>query len=212
LILSRAFRRAIVACLLVLVVGAAPAAGQASARLTIRAAPAAQGWVPVIESNGLLRDGALRDALNSGLPLRFRLRVELWENRLFDRLAASQVAAFALSQDPLDRAYVLTVPQGERHFATVAQAEEAIAGSLRVQVRPTRRGRYYYLARLEVETLSLSDLEELRRWLRGEVGPAVEGRSSPESAVESGLRRVLVRVIGLPTRRMEARSGTFRVE
>jgi hypothetical protein len=80
-----------------------------------------------------------------------------------------------------------------------------------VDVRPSRTGRYYYLAKLEVETLSLSDLEELRRWLRGEVGPAVAGSGSPESAVESGVRRVLVRMIGLPTRRMEARSGTFTV-
>jgi hypothetical protein len=185
--------------------------GQASARHTIRPAPPDQGYAAVLSSEALLRDPALRDALESGLPLRFRLRVELWANRFFDRLAAEQEVAFALSQDPLDRAYVLTAPTGERHFATVAQAEEAIAAQLRVQVRPGRQGRYYYLARLEVETLSLSDLEELRRWLRGEVGPAVEGRASPESAVESGLRRVLVRVIGLPTRRMEARSGTFNV-
>lgn len=193
-----------------LLFSASAAVGQASARLSIRPS-AAQGWRPVVESTGLLRDAALRDALTSGLPLRFRLTVELWENRFFDRLAASQEVAFALSQDPLDRAYVLTAPAGERHFATVAQAEEAIARELRVQMRPPRTGRYYYLARLEVETLSLSDLEELRRWLRGEVGPAVEGRSSAENAIESGLRRVLIRVIGLPTRRMEARSGTFTV-
>jgi hypothetical protein len=164
-----------------------------------------------VESDALLRDRSLRDALESGLPLRFRLRVELWENRFFDRLAAAQEIAFALAQDPLDRAYVLTTPTGEAHFATVAQAEDAIARRLRVDVRPSRTGRYYYLAKLEVETLSLSDLEELRRWLRGEVGPAVAGSGSPESAVESGVRRVLVRMIGLPTRRMEARSGTFTV-
>lgn len=199
------------ACGLILLLLAQPAVAQSSARLRVRPAPAAQSYVPLLESEALLSDGALRDALNSGLPLRFRLRVELWENRLFDRLAGAQEVAFALSQDPLDRAYVLTLPAGQRHFATLAQVEEAIAGQLRVQVRPGRSGRYYYLARLEVETLSLSDLEELRRWLRGEVGPAVEGRGSPEGAVESGLRRLLVRVIGLPTRRMEARSGTFTV-
>lgn len=206
--LWRLIRSPALACGFIFLFSASTAAGQGSARLTIRPAPA-QGWAPVIESTGLLRDATLRDALTSGLPLRFRLAVELWENRFFDRLAAAQEIAFALSQDPLDRSYVLTTPQGERHFATVAQAEEAITRELRVQMRPPRTGRYYYLARLEVETLSLSDLEELRRWLRGEVGPAVEGRSSAENAIESGLRRVLIRVIGLPTRRMEARSGTF---
>jgi hypothetical protein len=209
LILRSLLRWTTIACALLLLAG--PAAAQASARLRISPAPPAERWRPIVESDALLRDRSLRDALESGLPLRFRLRVELWENRFFDRLAAAQEIAFALAQDPLDRAYVLTTPTGEAHFATVAQAEDAIARRLRVDVRPSRTGRYYYLAKLEVETLSLSDLEELRRWLRGEVGPAVAGSGSPESAVESGLRRVLVRMIGLPTRRMEARSGTFTV-
>ena len=77
-------------CGLILFLFATPAAGQARARLTIRPAPAAQGFAPVISSEALLSDPALRDALESGLPLRFRLRVELWENRFFDRLAAEQ--------------------------------------------------------------------------------------------------------------------------
>lgn len=185
------------------------AAAQASSRLRITVAPAEQRYVPVVEAAGVLRDPALRQALNSGLPLRFRLRVELWANRFFDRLVAEQEVALALTQDPLDSAYLLTLPSGERRYATVAQAEAAIGQALAADIRPTRAGRYYYLAVLEVETLSLSDLEELRRWLRGEVGPAVGGEGSPEGAIESGLRRLLVRVIGLPARRMEARTGTF---
>lgn len=211
MILPQRARWPALVCGLILLCAAAPAAAQGTARLGVRPAPAAQSYVPIVTSEALLRDAALRDALQSGLPLRFRLRVELWENRFFDRLAAEQETAFALTQDALDRSYTLTTAAGERRFSTVAQAEEAIGRELRVEVRPSRRGRYYYLARLEVETLSLSDLEELRRWLRGDVGPAVEGRASPESAVESGLRRLLIRVIGLPTRRMEARSGTFTV-
>jgi hypothetical protein len=76
-------------------------------------------------------------------------------------------------------------------------------------VQPRRSGRFYYLATLEVETLSLSDLEELRRWIRGEVQPAVEGRAPAGRAVERGLRRVFVRLLGLPTRRFETRSEIF---
>lgn len=185
---------------------------QASARLQIRPASPEQGYLPIAEIEGVMLDGSLLEALQSGLPLRFRYRVELWEDRFFDRLHETTETAFALSQDPIDRSYLLTLPHAERRFITVSQAERAIAGQLRVDIRPTRRGRYYYLAHLEVETLSLSDLEELRRWLRGEVGPAVEGRNSPGGAVESGLRRVFVRVMGLPTRRVEGRSRTFRVE
>lgn len=184
---------------------------QASTRLQIRAASPEQGYVPIVEVEGTLLDGSLLEALQSGLPLRFQYRVELWEDRFFDRLRETAETNFALSQDPIDRSYLLTLPHAERRYITIGQAERAIAGQLRLDVRPTRNGRYYYLARLEVETLSLSDLEELQRWLRGEVGPAVEGRNSPGGAVESGLRRVFVRVMGLPTRRVEGRSDSFRV-
>ncbi len=167
--------------------------------------------MPIAEVEGSLLDGSLLEALQSGLPLRFRYRVELWEDRFFDRLRETAETNFALSQDPIDRSYLLTLPHAERRFITIGQVERAVAGQLRLEMQPGRSGRYYYLARLEVETLSLSDLEELQRWLRGEVGPAVEGRNSPGGAVESGLRRVFVRVMGLPTRRIEGRSNSFRV-
>ena len=51
--------------------------------------------------------------------------------------------------------------------------------------------------------------EELRRWLRGEVAPAIGGEGSPERVVGAGMRRLLVRVLGLPTRSYEARSEIF---
>lgn len=166
---------------------------------------------PVVEARGILRDAALRSALESGLPIRLRLRVELWEKRLFDRLSRAQELFVVLVQDPIDETFVLTHGASERRFSTLARAGDAVDAALRAEMRPDSRGRYYYLATLEIETLSLSDLEELRRWLRGEVRPAVAGRSSPERAIETGLRRVIVRVIGLPTRRYESRSPTFIV-
>lgn len=188
---------------------ASPVAGQREApSFVVRAAPEAE-WRPVVEAHGVLRDGALRDAMESGLPLRFRLRLELWRKGAFDRLAADEEIRFALLQDPLDRSYLLDTGRGERRYLTLADVEAALAGVLRPTLRPAGAGRFYYLGALEVETLSLSDLEELRRWLRGEVRPAVRGEAPPGRAVERGLRRLLVRVIGLPTRRYEFRTGTF---
>jgi hypothetical protein len=73
-------------------------------------------------------------------------------------------------------------------------------------------GRYYYTAVLQIETLSLSDLDELERWLQGELGPAVSGRRSLSDAVGEGAKRLLIRLLGLPTRRVEARSDRFRIE
>lgn len=197
-------------CALLLLPGRA--VGQDGPRFAIRPLGAAEGWRPEIQADHILQDDALRHALESGLPLRFHLRVELWEKRVFDRLVDSQDRYLALEQDPIDRHYELDTGRGTRSYATVAQAEAALHAALRPAIRPTvEPGRFYYLASLQIETLSLSDLEELRRWLRGEAGPAVQGDRSPERALESGLRRVIVRVIGLPARRYEGRSATFRM-
>jgi hypothetical protein len=78
-------------------------------------------------------------------------------------------------------------------------------------VRPIRPGRYYYIVSLEIETLSLSDLEELERWLRGELEPAVRGGGSVGEALGTGVKRLLLRVLDVPARRYQARSSRFRV-
>ena len=88
----------------------------------------------------------------------------------------------------------------------------AVEGSYTPALRPARQGRYYYTALLELETLTLSDLAELERWLKGELQPAVSGDGSVPSAVGQGVKRLLVRVLRLPARRFEARSGWFRVQ
>lgn len=165
----------------------------------------------VVDTDRLLDDRGLQGALESGLPLRFRLRVELWRKALFDQLAAVQEINLALVYDPLAREYLLNDGAAEDRYPSLSAALRAMQRAFRAGIRPDRSGRYYYLATLKVETLSLSDLDELRRWLRGEVQPAVEGRASPGRAVESGLGRLLVRVIGLPSRSYEDRSGTFIV-
>lgn len=196
-----------------LVLGAAhllamPLPAQDGSRFGVEAASDGR---PVVHAVGLLRDQGLQTALESGLPLRFRLRVELWRKAFFDQLHGAAEVNVAVVFDPLDRQYVVGDRRDERRYASLAAAQGALERALRPRLAPTRSGRFYYLARLEVETLSLSDLEELRRWLRGEVQPAVEGRGSTSGAVESGLRRVLVRVIGLPSRNYEDRSATFIV-
>ncbi|HEX2191370.1 MAG TPA: hypothetical protein VHG51_20835 [Longimicrobiaceae bacterium] len=195
--------------LLALALLAGPAPAQAERPLAVTVGGASAGWRPTVRAQGLLADPGLRDALGSGLPLRFRFRVELWEKALFDRLVGTHRAGLALLQDPLDGAYTLDNGRQEQRFRSLAEVERAVEAAFAAGLHPPRRGRFYYIAVLEIETLSLSDLEELQRWLRGEAAPAVQGRRSVGRAVESGLRRAVVRVIGLPTRKYEARSPTF---
>jgi hypothetical protein len=68
-------------------------------------------------------------------------------------------------------------------------------------------GRYYYEARLEIEILSLGDLDELEHWLRGDV---VGERSGVGSAFTRGLKRLFIRLIGLSARKLGARTDVFR--
>lgn len=195
--------------LVALLAWAGPAGAQAEPPLSVTSGGAAAGWRPVVRTQGLLADPGLRGALASGLPLRIRFRVELWEKNFFDRLVGTHRAALAVLQDPLDGTYTLDNGRAEARLSSLAEVESAAEAAFASTLHPTREGRFYYIAVLEIETLSLSDLEELQRWLRGEARPAVEGRRSVGRAVESGLRRALVRVIGMPTRKYEARSATF---
>ena len=165
----------------------------------------------------LLSDSALIRPLLSGLPLRFYFQLELWHDRLLaDGLVAQSTWSLILFQEPLSGEFNLTRswdPEHDEWFATVAAAAQALE---RVYLSPLagpepNTGNYYYDARLEVEVLSLGDLDELQHWLRGEVGAQHSdvGDNVP-GAVGRGLKRLFIRLIGLSARKYEARTELFR--
>src|SRR4029079_941578 len=96
-------------------------------------------------------------------------------------------------------------------FADVDAASDAVGRGVRVPLNAPSRSRYYYAATLDVEVLSLSDLDELERWLRGELRPAVSGKKNPGTALGRGVRTLVVRLLGGEKRHYEARTGTFRL-
>lgn len=161
-----------------------------------------------------LADDELEDAVRSGLPLRARFRVELWKDGAIDNLLGAEQWTTVLTFDPLSEQYVVRTrapAATARSFADYRSARTAIEGAYLVSLRPTGRGRYYYTAAVDIETLSLSDLDELERWLKGELQPAVSGDRSLPSALGQGARRLFMRVLSLPERRFEGRSDRFRL-
>jgi hypothetical protein len=94
---------------------------------------------------------------------------------------------------------------------SIGAVREALERSFSLPLRPREQGRYYYLGEVQVETLSLTDLEELQRWLHGDLAPAVKGDQTMETAMGRGVRRMLVRVLGLPARSFKVRTPTFEV-
>lgn len=197
--------------LFVLLAGALSAPLHAQRTLAVGVASPSGQWRPVVRVHQPLRDRDLREALASGLPVRLHLRVELWRRDVLDQLEGTQEISLAVLRSALDEGYLVEDGRVQRTLPSLAAAEAAIQVAFAPTLRPRKRGRFYYLATLDVETLSMSDLDELRRWLRGEARPAVAGEKPVGRAVERGVRRLFVRMLGLPARQWRARSPSFAV-
>ncbi|MGH7577696.1 MAG: DUF4390 domain-containing protein [Longimicrobiales bacterium] len=170
---------------------------------------------PLVTVAGLLEDDALEEAARSGLPLRVRVHVELWKDGWIDDLVQSQSWTAILRYEPLDQEYLVhtnPAPQRTQRFPSYAAARGVIEGARLLAMHPREEGRYYYIATLELETFSLSDLAELERWLQGELQPAVTGGRSLPGAVGEGAKRLMIRLLRLPARKLEARSERFRID
>jgi len=173
--------------------------------------------VPRVQSTGLLADGRFVALMRSGFPLRLHYRLELWKVRaswFYQFVRDVQWDAVA-RHDPLADDFVLIRTGGSTtRYATPEELARALEIPYTIPLHPPtgNSGRFYFLCRLEVSTLNDTDLEELSRWLRGDVGPAVSGEGNFGQALVRGAQRVLVRIAGLPRQRLEARSPTFRTE
>lgn len=164
---------------------------------------------------GMLEDPGLLEAIHGGFPLRIRIRIQLWKEGFFDDLTGTFEWRASVLFDPLTRRYRVQTgtDDGAIHEVnTLDEARDALQLDLEVPLRPREKGRYYYEAEIELQTLSLSDFEELQRWLQGELGPAVTGEEDVGGAMARGVRRLLVRMLGLPARRFQVRSPTFQME
>jgi len=172
---------------------------------------------PIVRSENLLgSESRWLAALRSGLPVRLHYRVEVWRSRdgWFDNFAQQVEWDVVVRHEPLLDQYTLLTLVGkrrqERRYATLDAVGAALAFAYQVNIRLEEPGGYYYAASLQVSTLSDSDLDELKRFLAGDLGEAAEGNGIGD-AVGRGTTRFLLRLAGLPSLRLEARSPRFRV-
>jgi hypothetical protein len=187
-------------------VGLAPDSSQSGAR------------APIVRSEHLLGgDSRWLAALRSGLPVRLHYRVEVWRSRegWFDIFARQAEWDVLVRHEPLLDQYTLLTFVGptrsERRYATLDALGAALSFAYQVNVRPSEPGRYYYAGSLQVSTLSDSDLDELERFLAGDLGPEARGGENLGDALGRGATRFLLRLAGLPNLRLEARSDLFVV-
>ena len=184
-------------------------------QLPLRERLAADG--PQVRATEALADAQLHDLIRNGFPARLHFRVELWSDEgIVNDLRGTREWDVIVRYDALDRTYKVYQSIGERGglVARSAQFTDARAAAERwtpVPLVPRRKGRYYYTAVLDVETLSLSDLDELERWLRGELGPAVPNPVKAGNALTRGLRTLVARLLGGERTQYQAKSGRFEV-
>ena len=184
-------------------------------------APPQRAWTeqaPSVSSTGLLTDAAMRDLLSNGFPARLHYRLERWKSgRWFDDIQAASEWDVILKYDVLGKRYQVARVVNKKaeslgDHATLEAAAEAAEAPYQTTIALPKRGqRGYYNLLLDVEMLSLSDLDEVERWLRGELKPAVRGERNPGTALTRGVRTLVVRLLGGEKRHYEARSGTFRL-
>jgi hypothetical protein len=192
-------------------VGSTPLAAQRRVQLDATVPSASSPGI--VTTVGLFADPDMRDLVRSGFPLSLRFRLELWRSGgLFNDLEGSQEWELIVQYDPSGQRYRVVRRQGGRmedlgSFATLTTAQSVLERPLRITLLPQREGRrYYYNYALDIEALSVSDMDQLERWLRGVRG------STAASAVGSGVRTLMLRMLGGENRHYERRSGGFVVE
>jgi hypothetical protein len=173
---------------------------------------------PIVRSENMLAGNSRwLSALRSGLPVRLHYRVEVWRSRgaWFDTFERQAEWDVLVRHEPLLDQYTLLTFVGaarqERRYATLDALGAALSFAYQVNVRPIEAGRYYYAASLQVSTLSDSDLDELERFLAGDLDGTGERGEDIGDALGRGATRFLLRLAGLPSLRLEARSQHFTV-
>ncbi len=175
---------------------------------------------PSVRALDVISDGETQSLLESGFPARLHFRIELWSaGRLFDALVSRAEWDLFVYYDGLNKKYRVVRVEREGEVITSAGQFSTFAEMIQESERPMRapiraakqRSRQYYIGVLDLASLELTDLDEVQRWLRGEMRPAVRGDGNPGTALGRGIKRVFVRLLGAERKNLQARSRTFVV-
>jgi hypothetical protein len=117
-------------------------------------------------------------------------------------------------KEPLQEEYSITRivsgrPGRPLRFAIRDSAVRELDKPQRIEWIPKRAGRFYYTLSVRITTLSDRDLDQLEQFLAGDAS-----LDTPEAgtAVGRGIRRVLLRIAGLPSQVLGTRSEQFEVK
>ena len=178
--------------------------------------PVPQG--PVIRTAKVIADREMQKLLINGFPANLHYKADLWSRGgFFDDVVASVEWDVLVRYEPLTKTYrvaryIAGRAENLGRFERYEDAQAVVARAYQPLLPARRtRDRQYYIVALDVEVLSMSDLDEIESWLRGELRPAVRGKKNPGTALGRGLSRLATKLLGGENRRYEQRTETFRV-
>lgn len=172
---------------------------------------------PSVRTTNVLVSGRTAELVRNGFPARLHYKLERWAAGTFvNDVKATAEWEVIVQYDALAKSYRVVRATSQSatvigEYDVIAAADDKLTELYPAPIAPPRRGeKSYYSLTLDVETMSLSDLDEVQRWLRGELRPAVRGRRNPGTAVSSGVRTLFVRILGGERVMYEATTGVFR--
>jgi hypothetical protein len=204
----RALARATVLACALSALWSAPARAQRRVQLDVGVP--SQANPVIVTASGLFGDPDMRELVRSGFPASLRYRLELWRaGGLFNDLEGTHEWELIVQYDPSGQRYRVVRREAGKledlgSFATLSTAQAVLERPLRITLAPQRQSkRYYYNFVLDISALSVSDMDQLERWLRGVRGGTAAG------AIGSGMRTLMLRMLGGEKQHYERRSSTF---
>ena len=173
---------------------------------------------PLVLATDMLSSPRYREPLAAGFPARFHFLVTLWsEGGFANRIERRAEYDVLVTYGAMDKKYRVEQIVNDRPFSLgtfdrVEDAEGAIGRPTRVAITAFRsKKRFYYRATLDVQILGASDLDEVNRWRKGELEPALHGDRNPGTALARSIRMLASRLLGGDSREFEASTPVFQV-
>lgn len=208
---------ALVCVLLLSLPGARAVAQSARVDVVLPPRPALATEAPAVQISGIVTAKHTAELIRNGFPARLHYKLERWAAGSFvNHVKATVEWEVIVEYDALGNSYrvIRATDDGASvlgTFATLPEAAAKAAEPYRPPISLPKRGeKTYYALTLQVEAMSLSDLDEVRRWLNGQLRPAVRGRKSPGTAITTGVRTLLLRLLGGERLQYQASTGVFR--
>jgi hypothetical protein len=210
-------RTLLVVALIVTPLSRAAAQGPSRVEVSLTTSVGGQRGAPLVRSMHMFSDRDIREMLHSGFPARLHYRLELWgASGFFDDLKRQIEWDVIVRYNPLKRRYTATRIEGDHvtalgSFDSLDPVEELLSHAMQPALAvPEGHDKYYYNLVLDVQMLSVSDLDEVERWLKGDVAPAVRGQKNPGTVLGQGAKTFITKLLGGQDKHYEARSKVFR--